>query len=440
MNGLMRNQIWRQVVIKFRYVHVSKNDDRMHGCWRSVEYARRSSLSGVLETGELRIRRRGADRIRGGHLWVYRSDVVEPANPIAAGSIVLVRDERGTAIGKALYSSASQIALRFLTRGSAANVPINEAFLRYRIAAADGYRNQIGVDPKLSRRIFSEGDLLPGLIVDRYEDILVVQNLCQGIDKLEPIITALLQEHYQPRSIVFRNDARVRELEGLPIEQHTIGEPVPESITVNEDGKEYEVALQKGQKTGTFLDQRENHRAARRYAHGKALDGCTYGGGFALQIAEVCQSVDAVDISASSVEAARANAHRNGLQNVLCIEANIFDYLREASAQGKRYDTIILDPPAFARNRDNLEGSIRGYKEINNRAMRILNDGGILMTCSCSHHVSEALFAEMLAEAAHDAGCWARVIERRIQSADHPVLLTVPETLYLKCFILQIKH
>jgi len=397
-------------------------------------------LSGVLEAGEVRVRRRGADRIRGGHLWVYRSDVLESAYPTPAGSIVLVRDERGVAIGKALYSSSSQIALRFLTRGSAANVPINEAFLRYRISAADQYRNRIGVDPRLSRRVYSEGDLLPGLIVDRYDETLVVQSLCQAIDKLEPVITTLLQEQYQPRSIVFRNDARVRELEGLPIEQHTIGEPVPGSITVNEDGKEYEVSLSKGQKTGTFLDQRENHRAARRYAQGKALDGCTYTGGFALQIADVCQSVDAVDISSSIVEVARANVQRNGLKNVHCIEANVFDYLRDASAQGRRYDTIILDPPAFAKNKDNLESSIRGYKEINNRAMRILNDGGILITCSCSHHVSEALFAEMLAEAAQDAGCWARVVERRIQSADHPVLLTVPETLYLKCFILQIKH
>jgi len=397
-------------------------------------------LTGILEAGEVRIRRRGADRIRGGHLWVYRSDMVDSGNPPAAGSIVSVRDERGIAIGKALYSSSSQIALRFLTRGSAASVPINEAFFRYRINSGDQYRNRIGVDPKLSRRVYSEGDLLPGLIVDRYEDTLVVQSLCQGIDRLEPLITTLLQEQYQPKSIVFRNDARVRELEGLPLEQHTIGEPVPETIVVNEDGKEFELALLKGQKTGAFLDQRENHRAARRYAHGKALDGCTYAGGFALQIAEVCQSVEAVDISAPTLELAQANARRNGLENIRCVEANIFDYLREASTQGRKFDTIILDPPAFARNKDSLENSIRGYKEINNRAMRILNDGGVLITCTCSHHVSEGIFAEMLAEAAQDAGCWARVVERRIQSADHPVLLTVPETLYLKCFILQIKH
>jgi len=396
-------------------------------------------LAETLESGEVRIRRHGADRIRGGHLWVYRSDVVDSGKQMAAGAIVSVRDERGIPIGKAFYSSTSQIALRFLTRGSAATVTINQEFIRYRIDTADRYRNRLGVDPKLSRRIYSEGDLLPGLIVDRYGDILVVQNLCQAIDKLEPLITSLLQERYQPRSIVFRNDARVRELEGLPLEQHTVGDPVPDSIVVEEDGKQIEVALLTGQKTGMFLDQRENHRAARQYAHGRALDGCTYGGGFALHMADVCQSVDAVDISAANVRITEANVRRNGLSNIQCIEENIFDYLRKASSEARKYDTIVLDPPAFAKNKDSLDNSIRGYKEINNRAMRILKDGGILITCSCSHHVSEAIFAEMLAEAAQDAGCWARVIERRMQAKDHPVLLTVPETLYLKCFILEIR-
>jgi len=400
--------------------------------------ARRSHLAETLESGEVRIRRRGADRVRGGHLWVYRSDVVD-FGLAPGGSIVSVRDERGTLIGKAFYSSTSQITLRFLTRGSAAGVPINEEFIRYRINTADQYRNRLKVDPKLSRRIYSEADLLPGLIVDRYDETLVVQNLCQAVDKLEPLITALLQEQYRPRSIVFRNDARVRELEGLPIEQHTVGEPVPDTIVVDEDGKQFEVALLSGQKTGMFLDQRDNHRAARKYAHGRALDGCTYGGGFALHISDVCESVEAVDISAASVRIAEANARRNGISNVQCFEENVFDYLRKVSSEGRKYDTIILDPPAFAKSKDSLDNSIRGYKEINNRAMRILKDGGILITCTCSHHVSEAIFAEMLAEAAQDAGCWARVIERRIQAPDHPVLLTVPETLYLKCFILEIR-
>jgi 23S rRNA (cytosine1962-C5)-methyltransferase len=396
-------------------------------------------LSDSLETGDIRIRRHGADRVRGGHLWVYRSDIADSGKEIPAGAVLSVRDERGIAVGKAFYSSTSQIALRFLTRGSAAGVLINEEFFRYRIRAADQYRNRLGVDPNLSRRIYSEGDLIPGLIVDRYGDTLVVQNLCQAVDKLEPLFTSLLQEQYKPRSIVFRNDARVRELEGLPIEQHTVGETVPDTIVVEEEGMQFEVALRTGQKTGMFLDQRENYLAARKYARGLALDGCTYGGGFAIHISSVCQNVEAVDISAANIRIAEANIGRNGIKNVQCFEENIFDYLRRASAEGRKFDTIVLDPPAFAKSKDSLNNSIRGYKEINNRAMRILKDGGILITCTCSHHVSEAIFAEMLAEAAQDAGCWLRVIERRIQAVDHPVLLSVPETLYLKCFILEIR-
>ena len=396
-------------------------------------------MSDSLETGDIRIRRHGADRVRGGHLWVYRSDIADSGKEIPAGAVLSVRDERGIAVGKAFYSSTSQIALRFLTRGSAAGVLINEEFFRYRIRAADQYRNRLGVDPNLSRRIYSEGDLIPGLIVDRYGDTLVVQNLCQAVDKLEPLFTTLLQNQYNPRSIVFRNDARVRELEGLPIELHTVGKTVPDTIVVEEEGLQFEVALRTGQKTGMFLDQRENYLAARKYARGLALDGCTYGGGFAIHISSVCQNVEAVDISAANIRIAEANIGRNGIKNVQCFEENIFDYLRRASAEGRKYDTIVLDPPAFAKSKDSLNNSIRGYKEINNRAMRILKDGGILITCTCSHHVSEAIFAEMLAEAAQDAGCWLRVIERRIQAVDHPVLLSVPETLYLKCFILEIR-
>jgi 23S rRNA (cytosine1962-C5)-methyltransferase len=226
-------------------------------------------------------------------------------------------------------------------------------------------------------------------------------------------------------------------LEGLELKQEVVGEAIPDLLVVNEDGKDLAISLTAGQKTGSYLDQRDNHRAARRFAYGKALDAFSYAGGFAVQIADVCESVEAVDISGAVVDLARSNAERNGLKNIDCIEANVFDFLRERHREGQRYDTIILDPPAFARNKESLEGALRGYKEINNRAMRLLRSGGILITCSCSHHVSEGIFAEMLAEAARDAGCWARVLERRSQSADHPILLAMPETLYLKCFILQ---
>jgi len=382
------------------------------------------------------IRKRGADRVRRGHLWVYRSDIIntEDAKP---GSIVEVRDERGTALGKAFYSSKSQIALRFLARGNAAGESIDAAFFRRRFDQADQLRERLDIDPMLSRRIYSEGDLIPGLIVDRYNDRLVVQSLIQATDALQPVFTELLTERYQPRSILFRNDSRVRELEGLELKQEVVGEPLPESLIVNEDGKEIALSLTAGQKTGSYLDQQENHRAAKRYARGIALDAFTYAGGFAVQIAERCERVEAVDSSGAAVEMTRGNAERNGLKNVEAIEANAFDFLRERHKEGRRYDTIILDPPAFAKNKESLEGALRGYKEINNRAMRLLRPGGVLITCSCSHHVNEGLFAEMLAEAARDAGCWIRVLERRVQAADHPILLSVPETFYLKCFILQ---
>jgi 23S rRNA (cytosine1962-C5)-methyltransferase len=396
-------------------------------------------LSSV-ENGQVVISRRGVERIRGGHLWVYRSDVLKGKDS-EPGSIVTVRDERGAILGKAFFSSKSQISLRLLTRGdvSAVNaVNIDEKFFFDRFAAADRLRERLNVDPLLSRRIFSEGDLLPGLIIDRYGDRIVVQNLIQAADRIQPLVTRIITERYQPRSILFRNDSRVRELEGLELKQETVGDPIPDTVVVNEDGKEIAVSLTAGQKTGSYLDQRENHRAARQYARGVVLDAFSYAGGFAIQIADRCERVEAVDIATKAVEMAKANVERNRLKNIECIEANVFDFLRERHKQGSRYDTIILDPPAFTKQKGTLEAALRGYKEINNRAMRLLRPGGILITCSCSHHMSEALFAEMLAEAANDAGCWARVLERRTQASDHPILLTLPETLYLKCFILEI--
>ena len=387
-----------------------------------------------METGQVVIRKRGADRLRRGHLWVYRSDVLDDTQA-QPGDVVTVREERGTMVGKAFFSSRSQIALRLLTRQ---DVPIDVEFFRRRFAAADHLRERLGVDPWLSRRIYSEGDLLPGLIIDRYDDRFVVQSLIQATDRIQPLVTTLLTERYQPRSILFRNDIKVRELEGLELQQELIGEALPETITLNEDGRQIAISMAAGQKTGSYLDQRDNRRAARRYARGRALDAFSYVGGFSIHISDLCDRVEAVDISASAIELARSNAQRNSFSNIECIEANVFDFLRERHKEGAQYDTIILDPPAFAKNKESLGGALRGYKEINNRAMRLLRPGGILITCSCSYHVTESLFAEMLANAANDAGRWIRVLERRIQSVDHPVLLTVPETLYLKCFVLEI--
>jgi 23S rRNA (cytosine1962-C5)-methyltransferase len=390
-----------------------------------------------VENGQVVVSKRGVERVRRGHLWIYRSDILRDNENLEPGSIVAVRDERGTVLGKAFFSSKSQISIRLLCRG---DVPIDEAFFMRRFADADRLREWLNIDPLLSRRIYAEGDLLPGLMIDRYGDRIVVQNLIQAADRIQPLITSIITERYQPRSILFRNDSRVRELEGLPLKQETVGDPIPDTVVVNEDGKDIAISLAAGQKTGSYLDQRENHRAARRYAHGQALDAFSYAGGFAIQIAERCESVEAVDISSAAVEIARSNAERNGLKNIECIEANAFDFMRDRYTDGRHYDTIILDPPAFAKNKDSVEGALRGYKEINNRAMRLLRSGGILITCSCSHHLSEGLFAEMLAESARDAGCWARVLERRTQASDHPILLAMPETLYLKCFILEIVY
>lgn len=387
-----------------------------------------------MEHGVVRIHRRGVERIYSGHLWVYRSDVRDTGDSLS-GDIVSVIDSRDRVVGKAFYSSRSQIALRFLSRG---DVSINEAFFRNRFEAADALRERLGVDPFLSRRIFSEGDLLPGLIVDRYGDVLVVQSLCQATDRLQPFLIASLQERYRPRTIILRNDTRVRDLEGLPQLVELIGEPLAEPIIVEEDGRRVPLLLSSGQKTGSYLDQRENRRAARRYARGIALDAFCHSGGFALQIAERCQRVDAVDISEQAIETGRAAATLNDIANVQFIARNAFDFLREQSDSGSPYDMIILDPPAFAKSKESLPGAIRGYKEINLRAMKLLQPQGFLVTCSCSHHLSEGLFAETLADAARDCGRLFRVIERRTQSPDHPILLSVPETYYLKCFIVQI--
>ena len=359
-------------------------------------------MENSLENGHVIVRKRGADRIRRGHLWIYRSDIVDTGKA-KPGCIVEVREERGNFVGKAFYSSKSQIALRFLTRS---DVPINDEFFRKRFAEADRHRERLGVDSTLSRRIYSEGDLLPGLIVDRYDDRIVVQSLIQSTDSLQSVFAQIIQERYQPRSILFRNDSRVRELEGLELKQEIIGEPLPRNSIVNDDGKKVEIALAGGQKTGAYLDQRDNHRAARRYARRPGAGRVQLTPVDSRSKLAICANTSRPSIfPGPAVELAQANAARNNLKNVRCIEANAFDFLRERDKEGVRYDTIILDPPAFAKNKESLEGALRGYKEINNRAMRLLRSGGVLITCSCSHHVSEGLFAEMLADAANDAGC-----------------------------------
>lgn len=385
---------------------------------------------------------RGAARLRGGHLWVYRSDLVPPAEA-AAGALVHVRDERGRRLGSALYSSASQIATRLLTGEEISEAQLI-ALLRERIAAAVRFRQQVARDTDAYRVIFSEADLLPGLILDKYNDVLSLQALTQAFDRPELRQTVLdaIAEHFPQASVVERVDPHIRELEQLPARPSQLVRGERSSTIFTMNGVCFHFDGLGGQKTGAFLDQRENYAASARYAHGDALDSFTYQGGFALHLARACASVAAVDSSRPALEVAERNeqlnraAHRCG--EIEWVEANAFDLLKDYATAGRQYDTIVLDPPAFAKSKRALPTALRGYKELNLRALKMLRPGGILATCSCSFHVSEAEFLAMLGSAAADAGRRVRLLEVRSQSLDHPVLLNVPETAYLKCVICEV--
>jgi 23S rRNA (cytosine1962-C5)-methyltransferase len=387
-----------------------------------------------MNQAQVTITRRGAERARGGHLWIYRSDVRD-AGEAEGGAVVRVRDERGRAVGQALYSSRSEIALRLLTTREET---IDRDWWRARLRAAAARREGVEREAGAYRLVYSEGDLLPSLIVDKYGDVLVLQTLSQGTDALKNLFTELLVEEFAPRSIVERNDVRVRGLEGLPLQAGVLHGGEPGELEVEQHGVRFRVAPLGGQKTGAFLDQRENHLAARAYARGRALDCFTFNGGFALSIAGVCESVLGLDISAEAVAASRRNAELNGASNVEFREANVFDALHALESAGERFDTIVLDPPAFAKNRASVEAAARGYKEINLRALKMLAPGGHLVTCTCSYHMTEPLFLEVLADAARDAHRRVQLVERRTQARDHPVLLGVPETLYLKCVVARV--
>jgi len=376
-----------------------------------------------------KVTKRGADRIRHGHLWIYRSDVVDVEAD--GGSIVAVHDERGNFVGQALYSDASQIALRFLTQ---TNDAIDRQWWRQRITEA-AQRRTIPADTNAYRLIYSEGDLLPSLIVDRYDQVLVLQTLSQGTDRVKQQLSEILIELFAPVAVIERNDARVRELEGLPLIAATIHGQAPDELEILQHGIRFLVAPSGGQKTGSFLDQRENRLAARSIAYGRALDCFTFNGAFALHLGDVCEQITGIDISEDAIVSARRNAELNRMHNVEFREGNVFDELRELESGGERFDTIILDPPAFAKNRGSLKAAIRGYKEINLRALKLLNPGGVLITCTCSYHVSEDLFLKIIADAAIDARRRVQIVEKRMQAADHPVLLGMPETYYLKCVI-----
>ena len=392
----------------------------------------------------VRVNGKAAGRIASGHPWIFASDIAD-RDAAEPGQPVKVADARGRPLGTAHYSSTSQIVLRLLSRQVE---EIGRDFFLRRLHAAEEHRRALfhyngAGESDAYRVVHGEADLLPALIVDRYGDYLVLQTLDQGMDAAKSEIVSCLEEIFHPRGIVLRNDAAVRAKEELPLETAVLAGEVPEEVAVRVNGLRMRADLLHGQKTGIFLDQRENYRAAARYARGghhtkNALDCFTSTGGFALHLAAHCETVEAVDSSAPALAAAEANAKDNGISNIRFREADVFDLLAGYAAGRRQFSLVVLDPPAFAKSRRHLEAAVSGYKEINLRALRLLGPGGILVTCSCSHHLSEPMLLELVAQAALDAGRTLRVLERRTQSQDHPILLTVPETLYLKCLILEV--
>ena len=375
---------------------------------------------------------RGEERVRLGHPWIYKSDVHDVS--AAPGDVVQVRGPRQRVLGYAFFSDRSQITLRMLVRGEAT---IDAAFWRARLDAALAFRRLLAPDATAFRLVHAEADLLPSLIVDQYGEYLVLQTLSQGTERLAPLLVPLLVELTGARGVLARNDPRVRLLEGLEQKVEVLHGDVPASIDVREGNIRYQVDPWHGQKTGLFLDQRENRLAAAGYSGGRVLDCFSYTGGFGLQMAPGADRVESLDISATAVTQITANAQRNSVTTLHAREVNVFDELRHLEREGARFDAIVLDPPAFAKNKASLQKALAGYKEINLRALRILQTGGFLVTCSCSYHVDEATFGQVVYEAAVDSRSDVTVVEKRMQARDHPVLLGVPETYYLKCFILR---
>lgn len=382
----------------------------------------------------VRVNRKAADRVAAGHPWIFASDILDRGKA-AAGDAVKVIDPQGAALGTAHYSDSSQISLRLLDRRIR---NIDRAFYLERIASAEAYRKRVVASSNAYRLVHGEADQLPGLVIDRYGGYFTIQTLDQGMDRAKADIASCLEELFAPEGIVERNDVAVRKRESLPLSSGVLTGDVPGEVAIRMNGLELRADLLQGQKTGIFLDQRENYIAAARYARGRALDCFTSTGGFALHLARECESVEAADSSAASLETAERNRQANQIANVEFHEADIFDLLGGYAAAHRRFDLVVLDPPAFAKSRAHLDAAARGYREINRRALELLAPAGVLVTCSCSHHVSEALLLEIVAGASLDTGRTLRVLERRTQSQDHPILLTVPETMYLKCLILEV--
>jgi 23S rRNA (cytosine1962-C5)-methyltransferase len=381
---------------------------------------------------EVRLTAKGWRWQRTGHPWIYRDDLASPPQ-LPSGELAAVLDHQGRFLGQAVYSAKSRIALRFLTY---TEEEVNRSFWEQRLARAAAYRARVVADSSAFRVIYGEADGFPGLIVDHYAGHLVTQVLHPGMARFLPEIIDLLKAN-SPLSITLRNDTEVRSLEGLPLEVATVWGELPPLVEIREGEVRYLVDVLGGQKTGLFLDQRENHLAAAAYAQGEALDCFAYQGGFALHLARRCQKVTLVESSAPGLARAQENARLNGLDNLEPVKENVFNFLKKAAAEARRFDLIVLDPPAFAKSRREREGAVKGYHEINRRAFQLLNPGGVLITCSCSYNLSEPDFLGIVRQAAADAHRQARLIERRGASRDHPALLSLPESLYLKCFVLQ---
>ena len=379
--------------------------------------------------------RKGVERWKSGHPWIYQADLDKPPESLTGGEVVRVVDHKGYLLGQAFFSRESKISLRWL---SWSDTPVDAEFFRARIKAADALRRRVYPGETTYRVVHGEADLLPGLVVDRFGDWLSVQFMIKGTEHRKELIADLLTEHFGCKGIVNRSDASVRHLEGLLPEKGVLRGPTPPLLTYREGHVAIEVDLIQGQKTGAFLDQRDNHVLASEYGTGEALDCFSYVGGFALQLALKAQKVTAVEISEGACIQIRANAARNSLTNIEVVAANAFDFLRDALDEGRSFDTIVLDPPSFAKNKNALEAAVRGYKEINLRAMQLLKPGGTLITASCTYHVPEDRFEEMLDRAASDARRRVQIVEKRGAGKDHPVLLGLRETRYLKCYVLRV--
>jgi len=378
-------------------------------------------------------------RVVSGHPWVYGTEVANIAGDFEPGDIVEVIDAKGKFLGRGYINPASQILVRILTRDRSEE--INRAFFAGRIKAALDYRDRVVYNTDSYRLIFAEADFLPALIVDKYGDCLVVQTLALGIDKFKDLIVDILDEFLNPAGIYERNDASVRELEGLPLKTGFLKGSFEPHIEINENGLVFLVDLEGGQKTGYFLDQRENRLALKGIAKDfRVLDCFCHTGAFSVYAAKYgAREVNGIDIAAPALALAEKNASRNGFGGICTFrEGNAFDELRALERNKEKYDLIILDPPAFTKSKRTLEGAVRGYKEINLRAMKLLPPGGFLVTCTCSYHLTETRFLEVLMDAAKDAGRQLRLVELRRQSRDHPMLLASNETFYLKCAYFQV--